>query len=281
VDLEDLLPDTLAWIDAQDAPFFVLLQPMDVHALYNPGEEFLGTWSAELPFDPASSVGAQYDQIYRAWAAATSEEDRQAVIDQVRAVYDEDILSVDHGLDALMSALQARGHMLDTLVVVAGDHGETIGEDPVQLTIGHGQTTRRELVRVPLMFHHPRLPSQAITCLSQNTDVMPTILRAVGLTPMADTDGHPLQDGCRDVVTSSTFQSDLYQALPGELHVTDGTYALRWNCVENVIYQHDYAADPTGVLEAVTWPTDGALEAAMATFHQALIDGVGSAECAI
>jgi arylsulfatase A-like enzyme len=79
------------------------------------------------------------------------------------AAYEQEIPRLDAELDQLLSALERRGRLENTIVVVTSDHGESFGEptgdhDPR----GHGTSLYPEQVRVPLMVLAPgRLPGGA------------------------------------------------------------------------------------------------------------------------
>jgi len=98
--------------------------------------------------------------------------------------YDEEIATADREAGRLIAALGAGA--ADTIVVVAGDHGEAFGE--------HGEYAHSIFVydttlRVPLMMRGPGIPAgtrvaDAVTL----ADVAPTVMRALGA-PMRDVDG--------------------------------------------------------------------------------------------
>jgi len=98
--------------------------------------------------------------------------------------YDEEIATADHEAGRLISALGPAA--ANTLIVVAGDHGEAFGE--------HGEYAHSIFVydttlRVPLMMSGPGIPagtrvSDPVTL----ADVAPTVMRALG-SPMRDVDG--------------------------------------------------------------------------------------------
>jgi arylsulfatase A-like enzyme/cytochrome c-type biogenesis protein CcmH/NrfG len=98
--------------------------------------------------------------------------------------YDEEIATADREAGRLISALGPAA--ANTLIVVAGDHGEAFGE--------HGEYAHSIFVydttlRVPLLMSGPGIPagtrvSDPVTL----ADVAPTVMRALG-SPMRDVDG--------------------------------------------------------------------------------------------
>jgi len=101
--------------------------------------------------------------------------------------YDDEIAVADEQTGRLLDAVRARGE--STAIVLAGDHGEGLGD--------HGEITHSIFVydttlRVPLLVAGPGVPHGLVVadpvCL---VDILPTVLRLLGL-PGADTDGADL-----------------------------------------------------------------------------------------
>lgn len=94
--------------------------------------------------------------------------------------YDGEIAYMDHYVGAILERLKAKGLLDKTLVVVAGDHGEGLGD---KVETGHGIFLYEETLRVPLIFHNlktfprPRVVESAVRLV----DVAPTILEMIGL----------------------------------------------------------------------------------------------------
>jgi len=103
--------------------------------------------------------------------------------------YDGEIAFVDSEFGKLLEAARKRAPSL--LVVVAGDHGEGLGEHG---EAGHGIFLYQATMRVPLIFSGPGIPGgRAIRAGAAGlVDIAPTILDLLGLKPMADVDGKSL-----------------------------------------------------------------------------------------
>lgn len=94
--------------------------------------------------------------------------------DRIRS-YDSEIYYADHYIGQLLNALDQLGVRDSTLVVLTGDHGESLGEHGY---VGHGRHLYDDILHVPLIF---RLPGKVIAGKVVNTpvssiDVAPTIL---------------------------------------------------------------------------------------------------------
>jgi arylsulfatase A-like enzyme/Flp pilus assembly protein TadD len=134
----------LAWLNAvKETPFFVWIHYFDPHKPYEPPEAFRG-------------VGAD--------------------------PYDGEIAFVDTEIARLAKWLEAQRLTHRTLVVVAGDHGESFGEHGEH---GHAMFLYQTNLRVPLMLAHPRLGKRGarVTGVVELADVFRTILDLFGWRP--------------------------------------------------------------------------------------------------
>ena len=94
-------------------------------------------------------------------------------------LYDGEIAYMDHYVGAVLDQLKAKGLFENTLVVVAGDHGEGLGD---KVELGHGVFLYEETLRVPLIFENARVlirPKVAAGTV-RLVDVAPTILDVLG-----------------------------------------------------------------------------------------------------
>jgi arylsulfatase A-like enzyme/Flp pilus assembly protein TadD len=94
--------------------------------------------------------------------------------------YDGEIAYMDHYVGAVLERLREKGILERTIVVVAGDHGEGLGD---KVEIGHGIFLYEETLRVPLIIYNPAVfpRSQVIESQVRLVDVAPTILEIIGL----------------------------------------------------------------------------------------------------
>jgi len=102
--------------------------------------------------------------------------------------YDGEIAFMDRELGRLLAAVGKRARSL--LVVVAGDHGESLGEHGEE---AHGVFVYQATQRVPLILAGPGLPrGKVVTERVGLVDVAPTVLNILGLPPLPDADGRSL-----------------------------------------------------------------------------------------
>ncbi len=133
-----------AWLSLQAAgrPFFAWIHFYDPHAPYNPPEPYHG----QYPNDP----------------------------------YAGEVAYTDAMIGRVIGELESRGLLERTLVAVAGDHGEGLGE--------HGEQTHSVLIyhstlHVPFLLYAPGLIDGGgkVDAVTQTVDIAPTLLDYLGL----------------------------------------------------------------------------------------------------
>lgn len=178
-----------AWIEelraASDAerppPFFVFVNLMEAHEprTYRAGytDRFL------KPGQQASRLRQVPREI--AAAAARGRPLTREQLELLRMLYDGELRFVDQQIGAFVRDLDRRGILDETLVVITSDHGEAIGDHG---KTSHLQSVYEELVHVPLILRHPRLPAGLrVSTRVQTYDLFRTIVEFVGITePLPD-----------------------------------------------------------------------------------------------
>jgi arylsulfatase A-like enzyme len=136
--------DFLRWLpETGERPFFAFLNYFDAHAPYVNVPEFMETFPPEPPRDSIFVAPGEYQ------AAGTV----QDLVDR----YDAAIASMDREIARLLGELERRGLLANTLVIVASDHGEHLGEYG---RLWHANGLRTPVIQVPLLILPPsRLPS--------------------------------------------------------------------------------------------------------------------------
>jgi arylsulfatase A-like enzyme len=169
--------EALDWIDTAGRPFCLVVLSIDPHAPYAPPGAF------------APDVPRQLGGFKALNSKAATAADREAA----RALYRGEVAFNDSSLGELLEALRGRELFEDTLTIVTSDHGEEFWEHGRR---GHGKSLSDEVLRVPLVFHHPaseRLtPGRASDRLAQLVDVVPSILDLLELPAPDDLDGRSL-----------------------------------------------------------------------------------------
>src|SRR5262245_21053858 len=115
------------------------------------------------------------------------------------APYDGEIAAVDRAVGALLRSVGP-----DTIVVVAGDHGEALGDHGEDT---HGVFLYDATLHVPLIVRAPGRPAARVTSRVRLADVAPTILDAAGLRIPAPMQGESLVRLKADPTTAQSVGS--------------------------------------------------------------------------
>jgi arylsulfatase len=108
------------------------------------------------------------------------------VLRQLAALYDANVRLGDTGFGRLLAHLKRRQLLRRTVVVVASDHGEAMGEHGV---FGHNGLWHG-MLHVPLVVHVPGARGRRSDAPVMNVDILPTVARLVGA-PL----GQPVRGG--------------------------------------------------------------------------------------
>ncbi len=105
--------------------------------------------------------------------------------------YDGEIAFMDSEIGRLISGLKNAGLMDRTIIILAGDHGEALGE---KREIDHGLFIYESTLRVPLIVYGPLLPSPGTVVESRVRliDILPTVLELLKIKPPKDISGQSL-----------------------------------------------------------------------------------------
>ena len=112
-------------------------------------------------------------------------------IAHLNAHYDGAASYADVWLGSFISALKCRGLLDRTVLVVAADHGEELGEGGAW---GHGMDVVEREMHVPLVMCGPGIaPGKRVADLVELVDLGPTLLDLSGIPPCAEHQGRSLR----------------------------------------------------------------------------------------
>jgi arylsulfatase A-like enzyme len=172
---------------------------------------------------------------------------------EMKLLYDSEVAYVDDAIGRLLDHLRDLSLYDDSLIIVAGDHGEEFWEHGLT---GHGQSAYQELLHVPLMI---KLPGSGVRRRIESfvpvQALLPTVLELCGI----DTEAHP---GWTEPLTSllAPDSSDVYNApiVSGALFYSEAQraaifegikYIQRLDSAREELY--DLRADPSERLSLV------------------------------
>jgi choline-sulfatase len=137
----EVVNEAIQWIDeVGDVPFFLWTHLYDPHRPYEPPEPFASRYGSDL--------------------------------------YVGEIAYADSQIGRLFDALDRQQLLEETLVIVAGDHGESLGEHGER---DHGVFIYESVLRIPLMIRAPGVTPRRVSPVVRLIDVMPTVLDILGL----------------------------------------------------------------------------------------------------
>ena len=180
----------LAWLGSatdDDRPALLMLHIMEPHLDYAPPDSTKGTWSAAAW--PASvNPETPHEHVY----IELQQKKRKPDPDLARHVvdlYDEEVLATDLALGSLVSALDARDGLADTVIAVTADHGEEFWEHD---SFEHGHSLLGEVTRVPLVVAGADVSQGVSHTPVGHVDLFQTLVAAGGARPVNGTQGESL-----------------------------------------------------------------------------------------
>jgi len=168
--------------DASRQPFFLFINYFEPHLPYHPPEpersRLLRPGADPERVKRLSRLGHPDEMRYIVGLSDLTADDLAILND----LYDGEIAYTDRRAGEILSILRQQGILDRTIVAVAGDHGENIGDHHM---MDHKLSVHDTLLRVPLLLRYPpRVKAgQTIAARVQLHDLYPTILGLAGVAP--------------------------------------------------------------------------------------------------
>ncbi len=187
-----LTNDLLAWLKAQDGPWFAHLSHFRPHPPYTAAGHFSTMYDPDQ--SPAPVAATQTPERLHAGLLRhplMKAPDDAARMRELRAQYYGMISEVDHQLGRVWAALETLGQWEDTVVIVTADHGEQLGDQGLVQKAGYFEASYHILgiVRDP---RRPEGHGRVVESFTENVDIFPTLCDLMGIETPAQCDGHPL-----------------------------------------------------------------------------------------
>ena len=172
--------------------------------------------------------------------------------------YDAELAYVDDEIGRLIAALRKSGALEHTIIVVVGDHGESLGEHG---ELSHAMTVYDATLRVPLLVVSPResQPGHRVAEPVSLVDLTPTVLDLLGKRPLPQASGRSLRAAVR---------GEPLTTLPCYAETDEPYHAGHWSPLRALITQqwkyirspkaelYDLLADPQELLNLATKSPD-------------------------
>lgn len=169
----------IQWLKGSgNRPFFLFLNYIDPHAPYLAPKPYRQTYASpgltQAEIQRLAKLSRKSQQYHMGHLAITEQE-----FETLTDLYDEEILYTDTQLGLLLDYLRSSGELDRTFVLALSDHGENIGDHSL---MAHRFSLHHTLLRVPFVMRYPKdiSPGTVVDNYVQLTDVVPTILSAVG-----------------------------------------------------------------------------------------------------
>ncbi len=166
-----------------DRPFFYTVFTGCNHFAYHAPYPYYQKWTDpkyvgpnkyQVHFDSQAFVSnPEWDLAFDALSPA----EKQHIID----LYDGCVTRFDDNVGTIIEALEDRGLLENTIVLVTSDHGEDLFDPGTTLTHGVSFNGGEQGNRVPAILHVPGAAPERVGQLVRNIDIAPTLLELVGL----------------------------------------------------------------------------------------------------
>ncbi len=190
--LNDVALPELDRLVTADKPFFLFLRHMDPHAPYLPPEPYERMFYHGDECDPNNKsmepvlAFKPFRDFLASWMPPGITDK-----DYVIAQYDGAIAYMDACIQSIFTALEAHGIMDETIIVLNGDHGETLYDHECWFD-HHGLYD--VTLHVPLMIRYPgKIPGgKRVSGFNQHKDLVPTLMELAEIETGIEFDGRSL-----------------------------------------------------------------------------------------
>ena len=207
--LNDVAIPELDRLAKKRKPFFLFLRHMDPHSPYLPPAPYERAFYHGNECDPKNKSMEPvmnfkpFRDFFASWMPPGITDK-----DYIIAQYDGAVAYMDACIQTIFNALEARGILDETIVVINGDHGETLYDHECWFD-HHGMYDN--VLHVPLIIRYPgKVPAgQRVSGFNQHKDLVPTILELAEIEPEGvEFDGQSLMPMMRGEVAS--HESEMY-----------------------------------------------------------------------
>ncbi len=189
-DVRDMMREAWRWIsDEARRPFFLYLQPMNVHGPYRVPEDARSLLLGRPPVPGFEFFGPLMKGLLHEGQTLLREDVSAEIRQSLDEQYDTAVRHTAEELAAFFGSLESSNLWDSSLIILTSDHGEELFDHG---GFSHRYSLHREVVHVPLFV---KLPGPGWTGVIDEpvslTDLHPTILELLGLSA-GDTDGRSL-----------------------------------------------------------------------------------------
>lgn len=203
---KEVTAGAVRWLQSRGKkPFFLFLNYFDPHGPYTAPEGFAARFLPE----------------------GTRFQSRKPTTAELNALYDAEILYMDHYIGKLLEVLRTQGLYEDTWIIVTADHGELMGEHG---KMGHGDFLTQQEIHIPLFMKYPRKEVKPTTLKErvQLPDILPTICERLGIATSSEIQGQSLSK-VKHPLVAEAYPIEISSNLGHWRALIDGDFKLLWN----------------------------------------------------
>jgi arylsulfatase A-like enzyme len=251
----------LAWESASTRPYFAFLNYFDAHQPYFPPDSLARAFGPTAP----RNLGLLELRPYMGKIADAETELTPEQVTAERNAYDATLRYLDTEMDRLLTELERRGRLENTVVIITSDHGEQFMEHGL---FDHGNSLYRFATEVPLVMIGAGVPAGAVSAPVTLRDLPATALDLAGL-PGGPFPGASLRGFWAGNRTAEPLVSEVWGPGPRRRFqsVIDQGYHAIWSADSAELYA--FESDPGETRNLARTPDGSArLEAMRARFRE-------------
>ncbi|MBW2096709.1 MAG: sulfatase [Deltaproteobacteria bacterium] len=282
-DVEPMLPyirgekineKTIKWlnsyVEGDYKPFFLWVHYMDVHEPYVPEREFVDMVYPEI----SMNKDAMFD-LFKNYIIKQNVSNPEKV-QLLKQLYEIHVREADTYVETLFKALEDKGVLKDSVVIITSDHGDEFNEHG---GLSHRDKMYSELIDTPLFIYGTGRNGECDALVS-NVDISPTITHLFGADPAPNWEGRsflPLDQsspkGCfgeaidQKSKKGGDMDRDIYFYREEDLKIIYRPIENRWEMYDlqvdpseqnNIVDSHPRAEEMKAILKprARRWSTD-------------------------
>lgn len=154
---EEVVQEAIGWLQERKTPWFLWVHCWDPHDPYSPPEPWRTRYAEDL--------------------------------------YSGEVAYVDQALGKLFKVLKTRGGWDDTLIIITGDHGESLGEHGERT---HGFLAYNTTLRIPLILVFRGAKARRVDDYVDHIDIFPTVCDALKIDKPDELQGISLMPATRN-----------------------------------------------------------------------------------
>jgi len=187
-----LTNEFLRWRESQTDQWFAHLSFFRPHPPYSAAGEFSKMYDPDTvptPIPPADERHPLHEYLLGSKTNAAPTDD--AKLRKMRAQYYGMISEVDSQLARIWAALKQSGDWENTMIVIASDHGEMLGDHGLREKVGYWEESHHivGIVRDPNLTESH---GKAVTQFTENVDILPTLCEFIRAEVPTQCDGRSL-----------------------------------------------------------------------------------------